>query len=420
MSTSPNAKPANSSGPTRSPQRGRWLWLLLLLIVAAGVVAYVVARTKEQVAVGGRRQMPPASVATAVAERGELHVYLSALGTVTPLNVVTVKSRAVGELKKSHFTEGQMVQAGEVLAEIDPRAYQVALEQAEGQLARDRAQLENARLDLVRYQNAEAAVTQQQIDTAKAGVAEFEGAVRADQGAVDSDRLQLSYCTIAAPITGRAGFKLVNQGNLIQTSDTAGIVVLTQEQPISVIFSIPEDSLPQVRQNLAAGQSLPVQSYDRAMKDLLATGTLIAIDNQIDPLTGTVKLRANFPNDDHALFPNQFVNMRLLLEVQKDVILIPNSAIQIGAQTQTVFVVKADNSVELRTVKLGRTEGEKTAVIEGIAAGEVVVADGLDKLQDGAMVVPRPRAATGGSDVNAPARGPADKSGVRKGKKPTP
>ena len=364
--------------------------------------------------------MMSTSVATVPAERGELHVYLSALGTVTPLNVVTVKSRAVGELKKIHFVEGQTVQAGDLLAEIDPRAYQVALEQAEGQLVRDQAQLQNARLDLARYQNAEAAVTQQQIDTAKANVAEFEGAVRADQGAVDSDRLQLSYCTITAPITGRAGFKLVDQGNLIQTSDTAGIVVLTQEQPISVIFSIPEDSLPQVHKNLAAGQPLPVEAYDRAMKELLATGTLTAIDNQIDPLTGTVKLRATFANDDHALFPNQFVNMRLLLQVQKDAILIPSSAIQVGAQTQTVFVVKADDTVELRSVKLGRSEGEKTAVLEGIAAGETVVADGLDKLQDGSTIVPRPRGGAGANAEAAPTHPAGDKTGTRRGKKTAP
>ena len=416
MSTTPNAQPVNLPG---SSKRSRWIWLLILLMIAVGVIAFIVVQAKAKTATGGRRQMPPASVATVAVERGDLRVFLSALGTVTPLNVVTVKSRAVGELKKIHFTEGQMVQAGDVLAEIDPRAYQVALEQAEGQLARDQAQLQNARLDLARYQNAEAAVTQQQIDTAKASVAEFEGAVRADQGAVNSDRLQLSYCTITAPITGRAGFKLVDQGNLIQTSDTAGIVVLTQEQPISVVFSIPEDSLPQVRQTLGAGQSLQVQAYDRAMKDLLTTGTLTALDNQIDPLTGTVKLRATFTNDDRALFPNQFVNMRVLLQTQKDAILIPNSSIQIGAQTQTVFVVKPDNTVELRPVKLGRSEGEKTAVLEGLAAGETVVADGLDKLQDGAAIQPRPRGVASDSTATAPARPAGEKAGAHHGKKPT-
>ncbi len=395
------AKPAVAS-PTSAP--GHWIgWMALAVSLA--LAALIVWRLAGRAA-GYRRQMPPVSVATVAAGKGDLHVFLTGLGTVTPLNTVTVRSRASGELVKIHFTEGQLVQAGELLAEIDPRAYQAALEQAEGQLARDQAQLDDARLDLARYQNAEVAVTQQQIDTAKATVAELAGAVRADQGAADNDRLQLSYCQITAPIAGRAGLKLVDQGNLIQTTDTTGIVVLTQEQPISVVFSLPEDNLPELRSALAAGRTLPVQAYDRAQKNLLATGTLIAIDNQIDSTTGTVRLRALFPNDDHGLFPNQFVNARLLIDLQQGVILVPNSAIQPGAQTNSVFVVKSDETgstaVERRTVKTGLTEGEKTAILAGLAAGEVVASDGLDKLQDGSKVIAHPVTADGGTAPAAP------------------
>jgi multidrug efflux system membrane fusion protein len=352
--------------------------------------------------------MPPVSVATVAAAKGDLHVFLTGLGSVTPLNTVTVRSRVAGELVKIDFTEGQLVKAGDLLAEIDPRPYQAALEQAEGQLARDQAQLDDARLDLARYQNAEAAVTQQQIDTAKATVAGLTGTVRADQGMVDNDRLQLSFCQITAPLSGRAGLKLVDQGNLIQTTDTTGIVVLTQEQPMSVVFSLPEDNLPQLHAALATGRTLPVQAYDRAQRSVVASGSLAAIDNQIDPATGTVRLRALFPNDDHALYPNQFVNARLLIDLQQGATLVPNTAIQPGAQTNSVFVVKAagpgNATVERRTVKVGLTEGEMTAIVDGLAPGEIVAADGLDKLQDGSKVIPH----AAGSDSAAAAAVPAD------------
>ncbi len=405
-----NPHPAKPAVAPQTPARGHWVgWVVLALITVLGTA--VVWRLTGRSA-GYRRQMPPVSVATVAATKGDLHVFLSGLGSVTPLNTVTVRSRAVGELLKIHFTEGQLVQAGDLLAEIDPRAYQAALDQAEGQLARDQAQLDEARIDLARYQNAEAAVTQQQVDTAKASVAELTGAVRADQGAVDNDRLQLGYCQITAPISGRAGLKLVDQGNLIQASDTTGIVVLTQEQPISVVFSLPEDNLPQLRAALAAGRTLPVQVYDRAQRSVLASGTLAAIDNQIDLATGTVRLRALFPNDDHALYPNQFVNARLLIDLQQGATLVPNTAIQPGAQTNSVFVVKSDDkgnaTVERRSVKLGLSEGERTAIVDGVAPGEIVAADGLDKLQDGSKVIPH-AAGADGTPAAAAAAGSAAK-----------
>ncbi len=402
---------APSATPVRPRRRHVWLWLVLLVLVAA--IAGTVYYTHHSAAAGGpggagrgagrgRFGMVAPSVTTVPAEKGTLHIFITALGSVTPLNTVTVKSRVAGQLQQIHFTEGQLVAEGDLLAEIDPRPYAAALEQAEGQLARDQAFLANARQDLERYQNAEAAVTQQQVDAAKAAVAQYEGTVRGDQGLVDNDRLQLSFCRITSPLAGRVGLKQVDQGNLIQTSDTTGIVVITQEQPMSVIFSVPEDNLPQIHRALGSGRQLSVVAYDRAGNTEIATGQLSAVDNQIDTTTGTVKLRALFPNEDHSLFPNQFVNVRLVLGAQQDVILLPNSAIQIGAQTNSVFVVKADSTIELRPVKLGRSEDDRTAIASGLEAGEIVAIDGLDKLQDGGKVVAHPRPPAGQPEAATP------------------
>lgn len=345
---------------------------------------------------GGRGVTP---VSTALAAKGELKVYLSALGTVNALNTAAVKTNVAGELLKIYFTEGQLVKAGDILAEIDSRQYRIYLAQTEGQLARDVAQLSNVRRDLERYQSAKTSVTQQQIDTAMANVAQYEGTVQADQASVDNFKLQLSYCRVPAPISGRAGLRMVDQGNMVRPTD-AGLVVITQEQPISVVFSIPEDDLPQIRRALAAGTTLEVEAYDRGMKTRLATGRLIAVDNQIDATTGTVRLKASFANEDFALFPNQFVNIRMLTETQEGVTMIPNSAIQLNGPARFVFVVKPDETVERRAITVGRTEGEKTVVNDGLVAGETVVTEGVDRLQSGSKVmartpIPEAPAATG-------------------------
>jgi membrane fusion protein, multidrug efflux system len=363
---------------------------------------------------GGRGGATP--ISTAAAEKGQLKVYLSALGSVTALNTTTVKAQATGELMAIHFSEGQLVKEGDVLAEIDPRQYRISLEQAQGQLARDAALLENVRRDLERYVNAKEAVTQQQSDTAQATVAQYEGTVRADQASVDNYKLQLSYCSVTAPITGRVGLRMVDQGNMVRTSDP-GIVVITQEQPISVVFSIPEDSLPQVRKAIADGRELGVDVYDRGMKVRLASGKLFALDNQIDSTTGTVRLKALFTNEDQGLFPNQFVNVRMLTDVLDDVTLIPNSAIQLNGAARFVFVVKGDETVERRTITVGRTEGEKTVVADGLALGETVVTEGLDRLQSGSKVISR----TPIAEAPAPSgRGGKGGRGGRGGRGPRP
>ena len=365
----------------------------------AGLVVYVVVRGPS--AANRYRPNRATPVSATAARAGDLHVYLTALGSVTAWNTVTVRSRADGQLLKLHFTEGQHVQEGDLLAEIDPRAYQVGLEQAEGQLARDQALLDNANRDLERYRSAGEAVTPQQTDTAKATADQYTGIVRIDQGNVDNYKLQLSYCRILSPATGRVGIRLVDEGNLVHASDSTGIVVITQDQPIAVVFSLPEDNLPQVRKALRGGQPLAVEAFNRAMNQVLATGNVIAMDNQIDPTTGTVRLKSQFANDDRALFPNQFVNVRLMVETVPNSILIPVAAAQISGNKRFVFVLKPDSTVEQRTVVLGRTEGETIAVTEGLAAGEVVVTEGLDKLQDGSPVVARTVPAPGATGAAA-------------------
>lgn len=338
------------------------------------------------------------------AKQGELRNFLTALGTVTAANTATIRSRADGQLLKVHFEEGQRVKAGDLLAEIDPRSYQVALQQAEGQLARDRALLANARLDLQRYESAHEAVTQQQIDASKTSVAQYEGTVKADEGSVASYQLQLSYCRVTAPIDGRVGLRLVDVGNLVRASDATGLLVITQDAPIMVIFNLPEDSLPGVRRAMRGETPLEVEIFDRSMKRRLATGTLIAIDNQIDTTTGTVRLKATIPNEDLALFPNQFVNVRLLVNTVKDATLIPTSAIQIAGTDRFAYVVDAEGVVQRRAIKTGNSEGLLTAVTEGVAPGEQVATEGLDRLQNGAHVTARAPVAIDTSVPDRPRR----------------
>jgi multidrug efflux system membrane fusion protein len=296
-----------------------------------------------------------------------------------------------GQLDKVLFQEGQMVSTGQLLAEIDPRPFQVQLAQAEGQLVRDQALLTNAQIDLERYRTLfkEDSIPKQQLDTQESLVRQFEGTIKADRSQVDNAKLQLIYCRITAPITGRVGLRLVDVGNMVHASDTTGLLVITQVQPITLVFTLPEDNLPAVLARMKGKQQLTVAAFDREQKQLLANGTLQSIDNQIDPTTGTVKLKAVFANSDGALFPNQFVNARILIDTLRNVTLVPNAAIQRSPQSTFVYTVNPDNTVAAKNVEVKLTQGDQTAIARGLNPGETVVIDGVDKLQPGTKVVAR-------------------------------
>ena len=354
---------------------------------------------------GGANMATPVGVATAA--KGEIPVVIRALGTVTPLNTVNVKTQITGQLVKVDFKEGQMVKQGDLLALVDPRPYDVALQQAIGQMQRDEALLKNAQTDLERYRKlvAQDSIARQQLDTQQSLVRQYEAALVIDQAMVDAAKLNVAYTKIVAPITGRIGLRTVDPGNYVTMGDATSICIIIQIQPISVLFTIPEDTLPSVRERLKAGAKLEVRVLDRAQKNELGIGKLDTHDNLIDMTTGTVKLRAVFDNKDDTLFPNQFVNVRLLVDTVKDATVVPVAAIQRGQPGTFVYLVKADDTVEIRVVELGATDGEKVQIVKGLQPGDQVVIDGTDRLRDGAKIRRPggpPRAASGPPIANAP------------------
>ncbi len=400
---------ASAARPSRSLW---WLWMLLLAGMVVGVWYFRGSRTPSEAAnpsapaasgrgKGGSGGMGMGNfvvpVVVATAQRGDLPVYFNGLGTVTAFNTVTVRSRVDGQIINVAFKEGQYVHEGDLLVQIDPRPFQVQLEQAEGQLAKDQAQRKDAEVNLGRYQLLfkEGVIPQQQLDTQAALVGQFDGSIKSDQSQVDNAKLQLTYCRITAPISGRVGLRLIDPGNIVHATDANGLIVIAQLQPIAVLFSLPQDDLPQVNAKLRAGVQLNVDAFDRDDTQKIASGKLLTIDNQIDPTTGTYKLKSIFNNADNALFPNQFVNVHLLVDTKHDLTIVPAPAIQRGPQGTYVYAVGSDNTVKIRPVTIAQTTGNRIGLSSGVNAGDIVVIDGQDKLQDGSKV--NPTLASGGS-----------------------
>ena len=377
------ASPPVTSPRARSGARGPLLVMLALALIGGGVAW----RLSHGARPTHHPAPPPVAVGIAPAKSGDMPIMLKGLGTVTPLATVTVRTQINGQLQIVAFHEGQHVHRGDFLAQIDPRPYQALLDQYQGQFAHDTALLKQAQTNYARYQvlNRQDSISRQQVEDQLFLVHQYEGSITADQAQIDAQKLNLVYCHVVSPVDGRVGLRQVDQGNYVQTSDANGLVVVTQMQPMSIIFTLPEDSLPQVMQRLHAGVSLPVEAWDREDATRIASGTLETVDNQIDTTTGTAKLRAIFPNADESLFPNQFVNAHLLVDTLHDAVLVPNAAIQQGAPGTFVYVVK-DNTVAVRPISTGIADAQQTVVLSGLAPGERVVIDGIDRLRDGAKV----------------------------------
>jgi len=403
-------------------RRAVLLGLLALLLLGVGALVYhryhmpPTLGARPGGLAGGRRggfgggfgAGGPTPVLVSVARSSDLNIILNGLGTVTPLATVTVRTQISGQLTSVNFTEGQLVKQGDLLAVIDPRPYEVSLEQAQGQLLQAQAQYNEAKIDLDRYVtlSAQDSISKQQVDAERALVSQYEGMVKTNQGTVDSAKLNLVYCHITAPFSGRVGFRLVDQGNFVTPGDAGGLVILAEVKPITVIFTLPEDSIPAVLTQFRAGAKIQVDAYNRDHTAKLATGGLSSLDNTVDPTTGTFKLRAIFPNDDDGLFPNQFVNISMLLAVKHGVTVIPTSAIERGQQGTFVYVVGQDNKAAAKSVTLGAVEGERQEILSGVAPGDRVVIDGADRLKDGMEVVPTfQRPGAGGPAKSGPPDG---------------
>jgi membrane fusion protein, multidrug efflux system len=411
--TSRSSSQTGRNGPFSPPPRRRSIWwriawiVLGLLVLIELVLWFQGSPTTATGGGAGRASRTAASVVLATAQKGDIPIRLNGLGTVVPLATVAVKTQISGVLTEIDFQEGQIVKKGDLLAVIDTRPYAIALEQAQAQLARDRALLHNAELDLARYQKlmTQDSVARQQMDTQASLVQQDMATVQSDQAQVDTAKLNLDYCHITAPVGGRVGLRLVDQGNYLPAGDTTGIVVITQLQPITVLFALPEDDLPAIMKRLQTGAVLPVTAFDRSQTVKLAEGKLATLDNQIDTTTGTVKLKAEFDNQDESLFPNQFVNAQLLVDTLQGAVVVPAAAIQHGAPGDYVFLLGAEDKVSVRKVKLGPADGERTSVTSGLALGDRVVVEGTDKLKDGSTVV---IGAAGGSAGAAPGAGIKD------------
>ncbi len=391
---------AHDSSAAQPAKSRWWLWIVLLIVAALAVWYYRGTRSSTEAGdktVAGSaakgKKGPGAGgftvpVVITTAQKGDLPVYLIGLGSVTAFNTVTVRSRVDGQIVKVNFTEGQFVHEGDALIEIDPRPYQVMLEQAEGQLAKDQAQLHDVQVDFDRYTLLfnEGVIPKQQVDTQQAQVGQYLGAIKADQATIDNAKLQLVYAHITAPISGRVGLRLVDMGNIVHAADTTGLLVITQLQPISVIFTLPQDQLQQVLVKLRGGGQLPVEAYDRDDTTKIADGKLATIDNQIDPTTGTYKLKSIFSNENNVLFPNQFVNVHMLVDTKRNLVIVPAAAIQRGPQGTYVYVVSGGDTANIRPVNIAQTTGNNIGISSGLNGGDIVVIDGQDKLQDGSKV----------------------------------
>src|SRR5499427_7305480 len=418
--------PSTAADPDTRPAWRRFVHSQRRLLVVAAILlgflllAWLLTPHGTRSAQGGRfAGGGPMPVVTAAARSGEMPITLIGLGTVTPIATVTVQSQISGQIMQIGFKEGQTVKAGDPLIQIDPRPYQVALEQAQGAQARDKALLANARVDLERYQTlfAQDSIAEQQLATQKSLVAQYAGAVTTDQGQIDAAKLNLTYCHIVSPINGRVGLQQVNVGNFVTPSEPNGLVVVTQLKPITVVFTLPEDNIPPLLRRLQAGATLPVTAWDRTNTRQIASGTLQSIDSQIDTTTGTIRLKALFANDDGSLFPQQFVNADLLLDTLHGATLIPQAGVQRGAPGTFVYIVNADQTVSVRKVTLGPGDATNIAVSSGLKSGDTLVVDGADKLKDGAKVLVSERGAGSGA-TPAGARQPSQNGRLRQHSRP--